>query len=361
MRADRPLAARALALTLALALVIAPPAAAQRFAEPGDAAAGYAQARPDRPLRFPRDHGPHPAFRIEWWYLTANLRDAEGRRYGAQYTLFRQAAAPPPERAGWENRQIWLGHAALTTADRHFYAEKIARGGVGQAGATAAPFEAWIDDWRLGAETPETAGLSALNLSAAGDGFGYDLRLTAEAPPTPQGAGGYSLKSLRGQASHYYSQPHFEVAGRLEIDGAAVEVTGRAWMDREWSSDWLQADQPGWDWVAVHFEDGAKLMAFRLRHADGAHYTSGNWIAGGVSTPLGPGAVRLTPLEPGPEADGRAAPTRWRIEAPSRGVDVETAPLNPAAWNGGVFPYWEGPISVAGSHAGEGYLEMTGY
>ena len=40
---------------------------------------------------------------------------------------------------------------------------------------------------------------------------------------------------------------------------------------------------------------------------------------------------------------------------------VETLPLNAKSWMGTSFPYWEGPISFAGSHAGVGYLEMTGY
>ena len=54
-------------------------------------------------------------------------------------------------------------------------------------------------------------------------------------------------------------------------------------------------------------------------------------------------------------------PTRWRLDLPARGVDVTVAALNPRAWMGVSVPYWEGPVTVSGSHDGTGYLEMTGY
>ena len=68
-----------------------------------------------------------------------------------------------------------------------------------------------------------------------------------------QGDGGYSRKSLREQASYYYSQPHYTAKGVLTIDDKPVDVTGQAWLDREWSSQPLASDQSGWDWLSLHF------------------------------------------------------------------------------------------------------------
>ena len=340
------------------------PASGQGFAGLGTDAEGYRQVVPDRRLAFPTDHGPHPGFRIEWWYLTANLEDADGRAYGIQYTIFRQAGAPPPQRQGWASQQFWLGHIALTTADRHVYAERLARGGVGQAGAQPVPFAAWIDDWRLAAVPGDGAamalGLGSLNLTARGEDFAYNLSLTTDAPPVLQGQAGYSVKSDRGQASYYYSQPYFRAQGTIELDGETVPVSGRAWMDREWSSQPLAADQSGWDWFSLHLDDKTKLMLFRLRQDDGAHFLSGNWITDGDSTPIEATDIRLEILE---ETDlpGRTVPTSWRVMVKSRGVDVTLHPLNPRAWNGTGIGYWEGPVRGAGSHEAIGYLEMTGY
>lgn len=340
---------------LFLALCLATPAHAQGFAGLGTGAEGFATPAPGVPLRFPQDHGPHPDYRIEWWYLTATLEGADGQEYGVQWTLFRSALAPV-ERAGWDSPQLWLGHAALTSADRHHVAERLARGGIGQAGVTAAPFEAWIDNWQmLGGD-----GMDRLALRASGDSFAYDLALQADGPLVAQGIGGYSVKSAAGQASYYYSQPFYRVAGSITEDGQTIAVTGQAWLDREWSSQPLAADQTGWDWFSLMFDDGARLMGFRLRDS-GEGFTSATWIAAdGTPTPMPPGALVVTPLATAQVA-GREVPVRWRVELPAMGLDVTTEALNPQAWMDTIFAYWEGPIAITGSHTGRGYLEMTGY
>src|SRR6201997_2244178 len=121
----------------------------QGFAGLGMSGEGFAAVVPGKTLSFPADHGPHPDFRIEWWYLTANLKDASGAAYGAQWTLFRQALAPGAQQEGWANQQIGMAHAAVPRADTHRIAEPFARGDVGQAGVTAEPFQAWIDAWAM--------------------------------------------------------------------------------------------------------------------------------------------------------------------------------------------------------------------
>ncbi|MEM7058241.1 MAG: lipocalin-like domain-containing protein [Pseudomonadota bacterium] len=349
---------------LAIWLAMAPAFAwAQGFAGLGIDADGYHRVEPGRVLSFPADHGPHPGYRIEWWYLTANLEGSDGQSYGVQFTLFRQAGAPPPAREGWANQQFWLGHVALTSADGHFYAERIARGGVGQAGAVPEPFDAWIDDWRLSAvgDGAKTAlGLGHLRLQASAEDFGYDLMLTTAAPPVLQGDAGYSVKSDKGQASYYFSQPYFSVEGGIQINGKKIDVKGRAWMDREWSSQPLAEDQSGWDWFSLHLDETTKVMLFRLRQDDGQHYYSGNWIDPSGSTPITGEDIQLEILQ---ETDlhDRRVPTSWRVLVRSRGVDVTVHPLNPKAWNGTQIGYWEGPVSGKGSHNAIGYLEMTGY
>ncbi|MEM0944176.1 MAG: lipocalin-like domain-containing protein [Pseudomonadota bacterium] len=349
---------------LALLLILANSwAEAQGFAGLGTGADEYDQVTPDRVLSFPADHGPHPGYRIEWWYLTANLTGPDGAEYGVQYTLFRQASAPPPQRDGWASQQFWLGHVALTTAERHYYGERTARGGTGQAGAEPQPFAAWIDDWQLAARGPGPAtalGFGDLHLKAGTESFAYDLSLTTDRPPVLQGEGGYSVKSDQGQASYYYSQPHFTASGTLEIEGETIPVTGRAWLDREWSSQPLAENQSGWDWFSLHLGEGAKVMLFRLRNDDGSAFLSGNWIEGGESQRIPGEDITLEILE---ETDlpGRVVPTSWRVQIASRGVDVSVTPLNPRAWNGTQIGYWEGPVRGGGSHRAIGYLEMTGY
>ncbi|MBI3698990.1 MAG: iron ABC transporter permease [Afipia sp.] len=337
-------------------------ARAQGFAGLGGESKGFAPVTQGVTLEFPRDHGAHPDFRIEWWYVTANLQDSSGTRYGVQWTLFRQATIPGVSDSGWDSRQLWMGNAAVTSASKHLFAERLARGGVGQAGVEANPFRAWIDSWEMKSGDqffPQT--LSPLNVSAIGRGFEFSLRLNSLKPLVLQGDAGYSRKSEQGQASYYFSQPFFTVTGKIEIDGKPADVTGQAWMDREWSSQPLASDQTGWDWFALHLASGEKVMLFRLRQKNGSHYFSGNWIgADGRSVQLTPSSISMEPAQL-TEIEGRNVPTSWTVAVADRGFKIEIVPLNPKSWMSTRFAYWEGPIAFHGTYEGVGYLEMTGY
>ena len=354
------------ALLFVLAALAAPAAFAQAvdkgFAGLGADAAGFDQPIAGTPLAFPRDLGPHPGFRTEWWYLTANLEDESGAAYGVQWTLFRQAGAPHDERQGWANQTVWMGHAAVTSAKEHLFAETFARDGVGQAGVTAEPFRAWIDDWRFEARPDDPgASLSRARLSASGAGFRYAFDLDADKPFVLHGDNGLSRKSDDGRASYYFSQPFFKIDGELVLHGRKVRLSGLAWMDREWSSQPLAPTQKGWDWFSLHVSTGEKLMVFRLRDKVARDFYAGTWIdADGSSHALDRHDIELAPLSQTHVA-GRDLPIGWRLRVKSHGVDVETAPLNPASWMATSFSYWEGPIVFHGSHDGKGYLEMTGY
>jgi predicted secreted hydrolase len=255
-----------------------------------------------------------------------------------------------------------MAHAAVTRADTHRTAEKFARGGVGQAGVTAKPFQAWIDDWQMTTtgESNDQA-LAPLTLRAAASDFAYAMQLDADQPLVLQGDHGYSKKSERNQASYYYSQPFYRARGRLTIDDKSVDVSGHAWLDREWSSQPLSPDQTGWDWFSLHFSSGDKLMLYRMRQTDGHDYASGTWIAkdGGTRT-LGPADITMIPKDR-VDISGHKLPVSWHVEIVPLTIAIDCTPLNPRAWMGTSVPYWEGPISFSGTHGGVGYLELTGY
>lgn len=355
----------------------------------GGADAGFSVADEPRDFLFPADHGPHPAFRSEWWYLTAHLEDDAGRAYGLQFTLFRQALAPPlrvpaPDASAWRTRQVWMAHLALTSEqDGHRVAERFARGALDLAGVRAAPFAAWLDDWRLEAEPGAgnagiAGGLFPLRLVArvpasearpAGVGFAVDLQLTTAKAPVLQGDAGLSRKSDRaGNASYYYSLTRLPAAGEVRLGDRRLRVTGLGWLDREWSTSALDPGQTGWDWFALHLDDGRDLMLYRIRRADGSvdAASAGVLVArDGERTPLAPGDWRLEPLETWADGEGAAWPVAWRLVLPGRGVDGVVRAVVKDALNRVSVRYWEGMVcldpATAEAASGCGYLELTGY
>ncbi len=327
-------------------------AQAQGFAGLGQTTDGFALPDRSAQLTFPKDHGPHPEFRIEWWYVTANLEGPDGTPYGIQWTLFRNALQPE----GKPIDQAWMAHAAVSTPDGHLFAERFARGDSGLADVQVGPFDARIDEWRMSGPT-----LDDLTLTAQGTDFHYELKLGADGPFVLQGDDGYSVKSETGQASHYYSQPFYTVTGTITLEGDPVEVTGKAWLDREWSSQPLTGTQTGWDWVSLHFDSGEKLMGYRLRDAGGSAFTVGTWITADRETvPLAPGQLSMTATA-WSEVAGRKMPTSWDITLPEYSLSIGAKAIYPDSWMGTLVSYWEGPVDVTGSHPGIGYLEMSGY
>lgn len=327
----------------------------------GTEASDFAQPGPGDRIRLPGDLGPHPAHRIEWWYLTANLTTENGEPVGLQWTQFRQALEPrspaesPPLPQDWPLQSVWMAHAALSTEEQHYFHERVARGDIGHAGARAQPFEVWLDDWQL-----TQAGEGVWRLEVDGENWAYDLTLTPRRPAVRHGQHGFSAKSSSGEGSMYFSYVDLAIEGTITLEGERHRVSGGGWFDREWSSQFLRSDQTGWDWMALQLESGARLMAFRLREGDEA-FTAGTWVSPDHEVvPLTSNDFRLHVLGRRDTPRG-PVPTDWRVVIPAQDVDLTVTTWDGDFWNQGLYPYWEGPVRVAGSHSGKGYLELTGY
>jgi len=335
-------------------------------------AEGFARVTGPPELSFPRDHGAHPDHRSEWWYFTGNLTGPEGRAFGFQLTFFRfaLAAGAPDQDSPWATRQAWMAHFAVSDIDGgRFHAfQRLQRGAVGLAGAETGPVRVWLDHCRMRSEQPGR--LFPLLVSASQEGVALELRLTADKPRVLQGDAGYSRKGADpGNASAYYSYTRLAARGRLSLDGEDHQVTGSAWLDREWSTSALDAGLAGWDWLALQLGDGRDLMLYRLRQEDGS---PGRWSAGTLVGPEGAArrlAVEDFTMEPlqrwRSPATGVAYPVGWRVQVPAAGLDLEVSPaLEDQELRLG-FRYWEGAVRArtagSGELAGTGYLELTGY
>lgn len=302
---------------------------------------------PGKVLRFPVDHGAHPDYRQEWWYVTGWLKTSRGEDLGFQITFFRTRLSFENQNpSNFTPRQVILAHAALSDPrkGRLLHDERAGRAALDLAGSREGNAEVWVDDWRLD--------LKANRYEARIRARDFSLDLSFEGSRVVlQGNAGFSRKGNgEGEASYYYSRPQLKVSGA--VDGTAV--TGLAWLDHEWSSQYMASNAAGWDWCGLNLDDGGALMAFRMRGKDG-----------GVA--FAPPGVAFEPLRSWTSPrTGTAYPVEMRVQA--AGASYRLRPLmddqelDARASTGTI--YWEGAVRALrddGSQAGRGYLELTGY
>jgi predicted secreted hydrolase len=383
-----PVSSGVVAVVLAGAAHAATPAASGELSAPGmlsdqTGAPGFAQALAPRAFSFPRDHGPHPWFRHEWWYVTGNLDAADGERFGFELTFFRFALEPPdaplPQNApapvaasAWRAREIYMAHFAVTdVARRRFrFAQKLERAALGLAGAHADMLHVWVDDWSLGGEVASGTAAPRWRLRAAQAGYAIELELVPRGAPVLNGDHGLSRKADEPTAaSYYYSIPRLEARGRVLRDGTPLAVSGAAWLDREWGSGALSSQQAGWDWFALQLNDGSALLFYALRRRDGGRdpHSAGTWIAdSGETRSLTDADVTIAVTHEWRSARGGRYPAGWRIRVPSLALDLAVRPVLSDQELGTTPRYFEGAVDVSGARAehalgGRGYVELVGY
>jgi len=336
---------------------------------------GFARATAPREFVFPTDHGSHPEFRTEWWYFTGNLATAEGRHFGFELTFFRYAVGPAAAQRGgtsaWRADQVWMAHFAITdTQGKRFIArERLTREALGLAGAAAEPLHVWVEDWSL---TGEGRGDDLrVQLAARDDVTALSLGLASTVPHVAQGDSGLDVKGAgTGNASYYYSVPRLAAEGEVTIGGESFEVTGTAWLDREWSTSSLEPGTVGWDWFALHLSDGSNLMFYRLRTESGgvSPFSGGTLVAAdGGRRRLEAQDVRLMAVDEWTSAaTGVRYPIAWRLEVPGSAIELAIRPylndqelaLSVRYWEGAVHAEGRGPL---GPLTAQGYLELAGY
>jgi predicted secreted hydrolase len=355
----------AVILLVAMQLLGYPPMA-QAADRPAAAQTPYAPVVASQGIELPRDYGSHPQFRTEWWYATGWLTTRGGESLGFQVTFFRTRLDLHVDNpSAFTPRQLIIGHAALSdpARGRLWQDQRIERAGFGLADARTDNTNVWVGSWILARAAPD------YHTHVTGDEFAMDLRFTPTQVPMLNGVDGVSRKGPDpAAASYYYSEPHLAVTGRITRAGRGDEVTGEAWLDHEWSSEYLDPEAVGWDWIGINLRDGGALMAFQIRGSDGTARWSGGSLrsAGGQLQILGAEDVHFTPQRSWQSPrTGITYPVVWQVRAGARQLTLE--PLlddqeNDTRLSTGAI-YWEGAVQALehGIDVGRGYLELTGY
>ena len=350
-------------------------------AELGGNASGFERACSGRQFNFPEDHAAHPSFRNEWWYITGNLENTAGKRFGFHITFFR-IANEPLSTAGadqpisnWSSSQFYMAHFAVTAEDGEIKTyERFSRAAAGLAGAEADDtnvVKVWLDDWQLLAREEGNQLIWQLNL--AEQDLDLDLKLTADKPLVLQGDAGYSQKSADTcNASYYYSFTRLQASGNLSINNpdsteSLHTVSGTAWLDREWSSSALGKDQSGWDWFALQLDDGRDIMLYQLRKNDGSRDAYSHAVEidrEGKATEIPIENIDLDITRWWRSDTGSNYPVAGVIHRKDTNKSIVFEPLVDDQLLDLTVRYWEGAISLTDSNQnaiGRGYMELTGY
>ena len=309
-------------------------------------------------LSFPIDHGPHEDYLFEWWYLTGILDDQNGREFGVQFTIFRRALTTTNDSSNpWRSGQIYLAHLAVSDVQQetHWAAERFSRAHPELAGAHVDPFRIFVDDWTLASNKPS---FFPLELTAGTPQYKVELTINRGKPMILHGTDGYSQKSPE-HASYYYTYSSLPTTGTIEVDGQEYVVSGKSWVDREWSSQILSQPYLGWYWFSLVLDDGRELVLFALRSKDSDNKAlpTATWIApDGMSTPV---PVENWSIKP--RRSWKSYPVEWILELEGIQYAIKAKFDNQVMDTS--IRYWEGvvEVTVAEEVVGRGYMELTGY
>jgi predicted secreted hydrolase len=234
---------------------------------------------------------------------------------------------------------------------------------MGLAEAKSGLVDVWIDNWSLQQQG------NRYRTSIRTPEFQFDFVFNATQSPMLNGERGYSQKSPNPlAASYYYSIPQLQVSGSLTRHGKRQTITGIAWFDHEWSSEYMDPRAAGWDWAGINVDDGSALMAFSMRSKTGSALWAGGTYRSidGTLRILRPEDISFTPAKrwrsPRSTAEYpiamalRAGERNWSLTPLLEDQEIDANTTARAT-------YWEGAVYVLqdGKRIGRGYLELTGY
>jgi predicted secreted hydrolase len=335
----------------------------------------FLEASGIREFGFPKDHADHPGFQTEWWYYSGNLVGADKRAFGFQLAFFRIQLKPEDIATGspWRSNQLYFAHFTVSDIKkkRFLVAEKAGRGTMGISGASfdSDHIRVFLHGWEAVIQG------NIHRLRAEGDGFSIDLELISEKPPVFHGEKGLSRKGAgQEQASYYYSLTRMRSQGVLKLGNNKFKVSGFSWMDHEFSSNVLSANQAGWDWMGLQLSGNQELMIYVLRHQDGSidPFSSGTLInSDGTSVHLSREDFSIKPTDVWKSKEsGTRYPSGWEVKVFPHEIALSVRPSlrdqELITDQSTQVTYWEGSVQVDGTAAGQkvtgsGYTELTGY
>ena len=326
---------------------------------------------------FPRDHGAHSNYKVEWWYITGHLHHDGKRRFGFQATFFRFARPADVKRNGisaFEDSALHMAHMGISDlkTNKHIHQERLNREGW-DAKASETHMEMTNGNWSLKQTLPPKAFEMKLNGSIRSEA-NFTLTLTPLKDLTFFGDKGVSIKGKEASAKSFYlTFTRLGVEGQLRFSGEDYKVNGQAWMDHEISSSQLDDSQVGWNWTSIQFHDNTELMLYLLRKDDQSFDEASRLYLiienGELKTYAQPDFSWKTLRTWHSQKTDAHYPIEYQLKI-KKGESWQTITVKPTfdkqemAGRIGNTHYWEGAGTVydeEGNEIGYSYTELTGF
>ncbi|MBU2899100.1 carotenoid 1,2-hydratase [Vibrio hepatarius] len=315
---------------------------------------------PNEPVKLPDDFSFHNQYQHERWHYFANLEDQNGEQYSVQWTYAR-VATDDRDGQGWQDPHLYISYVVISSDKQVWKEQRLARGGIGQAGLIRQPFQLWIDNWQLrsSGRTPFPG-----DLYLAGDRFDIQLKIKAQAPCALPGERGYVEKyPLLSVASYNFACPFLKVEGELKLEKHDLKIVkGQGWMSKEWGTGLFRGINNHLDWFTFNLDAETVLSVSLYRQSQTTAYWRGELFrSSGHVTNLLPEDILIQPTEFSYLTNGKRLPIAWKIEVKKLNINLAVKASNTALWLPFVIPYWQGPIKTYGSHEASGFMLLMGY
>jgi predicted secreted hydrolase len=297
-------------------------------------------------VNFPEDEGLH-SNEMEWWYYNGHLETESGKKYSFHLTTFVVNNVM--------SHTVFHGSLSDHQQGKH-YIDQIRLGGKPSL-ATKEGFKFKQGNWLVQGSNGHD------RITMNNKHFTLDLSLESTQAPILQGDNGIIL--LKGdESSYYYSRTRMKAIGTLQIDGFEESVTGISWFDHQWGD--FSTVNLSWDWFSLQLDDGIDLMIYQIRDNNGNPIRyEGSYTQQGRTEILKNADFIVTPLsEWTSKKTSIIYPVSWNIKIPKKNINLNLKSIvNQSEFDSKLTTYniyWEGAISVDGSHTGKGFIELNG-
>lgn len=299
-------------------------------------------------VTLPQDDAPHQD-KMEWWYYNGHITSESGKEYSFHFTTF----------IVQDLISYIVKHVSLSDhqTGRHFTDQRRTTGG-GISPEIENGFKFALKNWEMSGSDGKDR-LIVKNID-----FDLDLTLESTMPPVFHGNDGIIFLGQAG-SSFYYSRTRMAISGTVKIDGKTEAVTGIAWFDHQWGD--FATTKLAWAWFSLQLDEGLDVMIYQLHDQENnSMLYAGSITQNGITRMLFEDDFTITPLDTWTsKKTGYTYPIAWAINMPNKNINIKTRSIiessefdaNQTTYN----VYWEGAVSIEGTHTGKGFMELYGY